>query len=147
MVEQWFNSAFVSSENSVTYSCLVDSLWIPSQEVDSLHYISRIPSQKSVFLHTNLVPSFWPGLSEKLLFRNLFQMLLFCTFQFCLQQICPKFWIFSMFGWTFTSSGAHTVYSLNFGMDWKSFVGFAICICSESTFDYTTKHSKWHFFT
>ena len=27
------------------------------------------------------------------------------------------------------------------------FLGFAICICSESTFDYTTKHSKWHFFS
>ena len=61
-------------------------------------------------------------------------MLLFCTFQFCLQQICPKFWIFSMFGWTFKSSGAHTACSLNFGMDQRSFVGFAICIYSESTF-------------
>ena len=28
------------------WAVLVDSLWIPSQKVDSLHYICRIPSQK-----------------------------------------------------------------------------------------------------
>ena len=38
-------------------------------------------------------------------------------FQFWLLQRWKKCWNFSMFGWIFTSSGAHTAYSLNFGMD------------------------------
>ena len=61
--------------------------------------------------------TFWPGLSEKLLFGNHLQMLLFCTFQFWLLQRCPKCWNFSLFRRIFTSSGVHTTYSLNFGMD------------------------------
>ena len=104
MIKPWFNSAFVSSESSGRgsfYSCLVDSLWIPSQKMDSLHYICMIPSQKSVFLHTNFVPSFWPGLSEKLLFRNLFQTLLFCTFQLLAD---PEFYAFSLEGYSIGNS-------------------------------------------
>ena len=68
--------------------------------------------------------TFWPGLSEKLHFGNHFQMLLICIFQFWLLQKCAKCFNFSMFGWIFTSSGAYTAYSLNFGMDSRSFFGF-----------------------
>ena len=70
----------------------------------------------------------------KLLFRNLLQTSLVCIFQCTLLQRCPKCWNFSMFGWISTSSGAHTAYSLNFGMDKGSFLGFAICICSKIYF-------------
>ena len=68
--------------------------------------------------------TFWPGLSEKLHFGNHFQMLLICIFQFWLLQKCAKCFNFSMFRWIFTSSGAYTAYSLNFGMDSRSFFGF-----------------------
>ena len=67
--------------------------------------------------HPHPTKPFWPGLFKKLLLWNHFQMLLFCIFQIWLVQRCPKCWKFSMFGWIFTSSGAHTAYSLNFGMD------------------------------
>lgn len=40
----------------------------------------------------------------------------------------------------------HRAYT-QLGMDQRSFLGFAIYICCASTYDYTTKHVKWHFFS
>ena len=51
--------------------------------------------------------SFWPGLSKKLLFRNHFQMLFFAFFNVGYHKDVQSVGIL----------GAHTAYSLNFGMD------------------------------
>ena len=53
-----FPKVHLSSIPSAFYSCLVDSLWIPTQKVNSLHYICRIPSQKSRFPRKKWVPPY-----------------------------------------------------------------------------------------
>ena len=49
----FLNHILLSSYTSAIYAVLVDSFWISLQNVDCLHYIYRIPSQKSGFLLTN----------------------------------------------------------------------------------------------
>ena len=87
MIKQWFNSAFVSSESRVMLLLFggfpLDSL--AKGGFPSLHM--QYSLAKSFFPHTNLVPSSNGQDCPKSCFSEI------CTFQFFLQQICPKFWI------------------------------------------------------
>ena len=90
--------------------------------------------------------TFRPGLSEKLHFGNHFQMLLICIFQFWLLRKCVQSVLILACSDEYLQVLGLTQPTV-LTLEWIRglFFGFAICICSESTFDYTTKHSKWHF--